>query len=161
MTFDPHEYGAARSDPGLGAFEPLPPSGRRITNRQLLTYFFCGVVLIASFRAGSNPAPVVKGSCTSPGFALSKTEVKSYGTLKWSAAGPQDATVVLGIDTRSLPGPRDDGLLSGPHRLKGCKASGLFGVRVPEGNHILTVYLVSADGTSKVLGTEKLIVDAP
>lgn len=159
--FDPHEFGAARSDPGLGAFEPLPPSGRRINNKKLLTYFFCGVVLIAIFRASSNPAPSVKASCTEPAYALSKTEVKSYGTLKWSAAGPTGSSVVFGVDTTTVPGALDEGLLSGPTALKACRASGLFGVGVPEGDHTLTAFLVAADGTAKVIGTEKLVVDAP
>lgn len=160
--FDPHELGARRSDPELAAFEPLPPSTRRFSNGQLLLAFFAAVVVIAFVRNGG-PAgdPAVTGSCTQPSFALNKTEVKSSGVLKWSAAGPATSEVAFAVDSGVLPTTLDAGLLAGPLPLTGCKRSGRFGIRAPEGDHVITVFLIDAAGTTTVLGTKKVTVDGP
>lgn len=159
--FDPHEFGARRSDPDLAAFEPLPPNARRYSNKQLLYLFFLAVVFVAVYRLGSERVPAVDGSCTKPAFALSKTELKQYGVINWSVAGPSTSKVVIGIDTSAVPTSLETGLLTGPRVLKGCKAGGLFGVRTPEGPHTVVVYLVDAAGTSTVVGSTKITVDRP
>lgn len=158
---DPHELGMRRSDPALGALEPLPPGPPRIAPLKLLAYFAIGVVVVAVLRDGvGGGAPAVTGSCTMPAFALNKESIRSNGALKWSATGPADATVVIGLDTTSVPSTREDGKLSGPTALKDCKADGLFGVRAPDGRHQVTAYLVKADGTSSVVSTSTIIVEA-
>jgi hypothetical protein len=160
--YDPHELGARRSDPELAALEPLPQSSRRVTNGQLLLAFFAAVVVIAFVRnGGPGGGPAVAGSCTQPAFALNKTEVKSGGVLKWSAAGPTASEVAFAVDSDTLPATLDAGLLAGPLPLSGCKRSGQFGIRASEGEHVVTVFLVDAEGTTTVLGTKKVTVDAP
>jgi hypothetical protein len=159
-VFDPHEFGARRSDPGLGAFEPLPPNPRRITTKNLLVYFILGVIVVAFIREGTGRGSVkVDGSCTKPAFALEKTEVTTYGVLKWSAAGPADRRLVFGVDTSTAPKNAATGLLLGPVRLTDCKAHGRFGVPVPAGEHVLTAFLLAPDGTSTVIGSKKLTVN--
>lgn len=159
--FDPHEFGARRSDPALGAFEPLPPTPRRYNNKQLLYLFFLGVVFVAVYRLGSERVPSVNGSCTKPAFALSKTELHQYGVINWSVAGPATSKVVIGIDSSSPPTTLQGGLLTGPLALKDCKAGGLFGVRSPAGDHTVVVYLIDPTGTSTVVGSKKITVDQP
>ena len=159
---DPHELGARRSDPGLAAFEPLPPNPRRVSVKNLLAYFVLGVLVVALIREGAGRGgPKVDGSCTRAAFAVNKTDVASYGVLTWSATGPAGSKVVFAIDTSTLPTSAADGLLLGPVTLTSCRAHGRFGVPVPPGNHVLTVFTVRTDGAATVLGTAKLTVNPP
>ncbi len=159
---DPHELGARRSDPGLAAFEPLPPNPRRVGTKNLLAYFVLGVLVVALIREGAGRGgPPVDGSCTKAAFALDKTDVASYGVLKWSATGPADSKVVFAIDTSTLPTSAGNGLLLGPVALTGCRAHGRFGVPVAAGDHVVTVFTVRPGGAAVVLGTAKLTVNPP
>jgi len=160
-TFDPHELGARRSDPTIAALEPFPPAPRRTSTKRLMAYFVVGVIVVAVLRDGAGRgAPAVTGSCMSPAFALDKSEVRSYGVLKWSATGPADAHLVIGVDTLRVPTTFTEGKLAGPVALRDCKATGRFGMRAPEGDHVLTIFLVAADGSSRALATRKIVVDA-
>jgi hypothetical protein len=160
--FDPHELGARRSDPTLAALEPLPPAPRRTSTRHLLLYFALGVLALAILRDGvGRSAPMVTGSCTMPSFALDKTEVPAFGVIKWSAAGPADASVVIGFDTSTVPTAIEQGKLAGPVALTGCAATGRFGMRGSAGDHVLTVFLVARDGSSRILKTQKIVVTGP
>ncbi|MCW2600431.1 MAG: hypothetical protein JWM02_2260 [Frankiales bacterium] len=160
---DPYELGVRRSsDPSLGAFEPLPRAPRRVSTRRLLVYFVLGVIAIGLIRSNTGSgAPRVAGSCTKAAFAVDKTNVTSYGALRWSAAGPAEDRVAFAVDTSTLPTSGAHGLLLGPVPLTGCKASGRFGVPLPAGQHLLTVFTVTPDGTATVLGTRKITVDPP
>jgi hypothetical protein len=159
--FDPHELGARRSDPTLAALEPIPDLPRsRWNGKNLLAYFVLGVVIIAFVRDGvGRPAPVADGSCTKPAFVLDQTEVRLYGVIRWSAAGPAGSSVVFGIDTSSLPSGLADGKLAGPLPLEGCRATGRFGVGAPLGDHVVTVFNVARDGRVTTVGTEKITVN--
>lgn len=159
--FDPYALGARRSDPELAALEPLPAAPRRLPTKTLLVYFVLGVAVIAFIREGTGRPLKVDGSCTKPAFALNRTEVKSGGVLKFGATGPATDSVVFGLDTDAVPTSTSPALLYGPALLTGCKAGGRFGVQTPEGNHVLTVFLVHPDGSFTVLGTQKLVIDDP
>ena len=155
---DPHELVAERIRAGLEPFEPLPPEIRRKDNKKLLIWFGLAVVVIALLRNGPGQgAPAVKGSCTRPAFAFDRTSVRYYGTVKWSVAGPSGAQVFITADSPSV----DAGKLLGPVTLRSCKASGLFGVPLKNGRHVVRVFLRQPDGSTRVLGTRSLEVHAP
>ena len=155
---DPHELAAARLRGGLEPFEPLPPDPRPIDRKKLLFYVLLGVVVVGVLRDGIGRwAPPVHGSCTSPAFALDRDEVGQYGVVKWAVAGPTGAQVVITADTTSAT----SGRLLGPLPLKQCKASGRFGVPLSDGDHVLRVFLREPDGGTSLLGTQKLVVNAP
>ena len=87
---------------GLEPFEPLPPDPRRTDRKRLLLYVVLGVVVIGVLRDGlGRGAPPVHGSCTKPAFALDRAEVRQYGVVKWSVAGPSGAQVVITADNAS------------------------------------------------------------
>jgi hypothetical protein len=155
---DPHELAAARLRSGLEPFEPLPPNPRPIDRKRLLFYALVGVVVVGVLRDGlGRGAPPVDGSCTKPAFALDREEVGQYGVVKWSVAGPSGAQVVITADTTSTA----IGRLLGPLPLKQCKASGRFGVPLSDGDHVLRVFLQEPGGATTLVGSQKLVVNAP
>ena len=156
MTFDPYEFGARNADPELGALQPLPPAPKRIPTLQLLAYFVAGVVVVAVLRGVGRPAPAAEGSCADPGFRLSATDVDQFGVLKWSATGPAEGRVVLGLDTSGVPVAT--GKLAGPVALTGCRASGQFGMPAAAGEHRVVAYLLRPDGSSTVVSTVEVTV---
>ena len=105
-----------------------------------------------------NAGPTVTGSCTQPAAALDKTDTRAYRSLAWSATGPAASSVVIGIDTTSLPTSEDAGRLLGPVPLTGCRAHGRVGVRATVGNHVLTFYAVAADGAATVINSKRIVV---
>lgn len=160
--FDPYELGARRSDPEFAALEPLPPlpGARRNSALRLLGYGVAGVVVLSLIRGGNgSTAPRPPGSCTQPAASFAGKSVKTYGGMRWSASGPADASVVIGIDTSALPTTGGTGRLAGPVALTGCRASGVVGIEVPAGRHVLTAYLVKADGTATVLLSQPIGVE--
>ena len=155
---DPHELAAARLRSGLEPFEPLPPDPRPIDRKRLLFYLLIGVVVVGVLRDGiGRGAPPVKGSCTQPGYALDRKEVGQNGVVKWAVAGPTGAQVVITADTVTPA----TGRLLGPLPLKQCRASGRFGVPLTDGDHVLRVFLRDPDGSTSLVGTQKLVVNAP
>jgi hypothetical protein len=161
--FDPHEFGARRSTPELAGIDPIPRLfSSRFSPKNLLLYFVLGVVVVAFVRAGvGRPQPKVARSCTTPAFELVNTEVKQYGVIKWSATGPNGTRVVFVMDANgstAVPTTAEAGLLAAPGPLKDCQASGRFGIRAGEGDHVVTALAVAADGTATVIGTEKILV---
>lgn len=158
--YDPYALGAANSDPALVGMQPLPPAPQRLHPKRLLAYFVALVLVVAVFREAGGP-PKAGGSCTKPAAALDKDEVRQYGVLKWSASGPAGSSVVIGADTTTVPTTLEQGKLSGPTAVKDCAASGLFGVRLPEGKHVLRVFLVGRNGTASVAATKDVTVTAP
>jgi hypothetical protein len=159
VTFDPYEIGARNSDPELGALQPLPPAPKRMRPMPLLGLLLgiAAVLAIAQGSVGGAP-PEVQGSCAEPAFALSTEQVDQFAVVRWSAAGPSGATVVLGVDVTSPPGP--DALL-GRRELVACGASGQFGLRVPPGEHTVTAFLVGTDGSVTTVGSRKVLVTEP
>lgn len=157
-ALDLHEQAAARLRTGLEPFEPLPPDPRPTDRKRLLLYLLIGVVVVGVLRDGiGRGAPPVKGSCTQPGFALDRSEVGQYGVVKWAVAGPTGAQVVITADTTTT----ESGRLLGPLPLKQCRASGRFGVPLSDGDHVLRVFLREPDGATSLVGTQKLVVNAP
>ncbi len=155
---DPFEQVAERIEAGRKPFEALPPDPRRIDRKRLIMYVVVGALLVAVLRDGlGRPAPPVQGSCAKPGFALDRVEVTEGAVIKWSVAGPSGSQVVITADTTSP----ETGRLLGPVPVKDCKASGRFGVPLPDGDHVLRVFLLNADGSTTVVGTQKLVVNAP
>jgi hypothetical protein len=155
---DASELAAERLQAGREPFEPLPPTLRRLDRKRLLLYLVLGAVTVAVLRDGlGRGAPPVKGSCTQPAFAFDRTEVREDGVVKWSVAGPPDAQVVITADSTTA----DGGRLLGPVTLQGCKASGRFGVVLQDGTHVLRVFLRQPDGTTQVIGTRTIVVNAP
>jgi hypothetical protein len=155
---DASEQAAARLRAGLEPFEPLPPDPRPINRKKLLLYVFLGVLVVGVLRDGlGRGAPSVDGSCTRPAFALDRSEVGQYGVVKWSVAGPTGAQVVITADTTTT----STGRLLGPLPLKQCKASGRFGVPLSDGDHVLRVFLLGTDGATSLVGSQKLVVNAP
>ena len=96
-----------------------------------------------------------------PSYKLSREDVPRYGVVRWSAAGPSEASVVFALDTTTVPAVGTDQLLAGPLPLTGCLRTGQFGVRAEAGEHKVSVLLVRADGTSTVLGSSQLTVEDP
>jgi hypothetical protein len=159
---DPHELAAHRLDPTLGPSLPVPLPRKRVSPLRLLGYFALAVAVLALVTGNvGRHAPEVDGSCTKPGLAFDRTSVRSQAPVRWAAKGPADARVVIGIDTTALPGTRAEGRLAGPVPLEDCAADGLFGVPVKPGDHVLTAFLVSPDGTARVLRTQRLEVTDP
>ena len=158
-AFDPYDLGARRSDPELGAFEPLPPNPRTVTTNKLLGLFVLVVVAVGLFRTGQDGGRVpAAGSCTRPTFHVSATTVASGAVLSWSVSGDADSSVVFGIDTSTRPVSTQTGLLDGPVRLAGCKALGTLRLAVPAGPHVLSVYIEPRSGAALLLGTQKVTV---
>jgi hypothetical protein len=160
---DPFERMARRTDPQYGQLGPVndvPLPGLR--GKNLLLLFFAGVIVVALFREGpAGGRPQLEKSCTKAAYKLSREDVPRYGVVRWSAAGPSDASVVFALDTTTVPPAGSDHLLAGPLPLTGCLRTGLFGVRADEGVHRVAALLVRADGTSTVLGSSSLRVNAP
>ena len=138
--FDPYEFGARRSDPLLAALEPLPSAPPRIRTSTILLCLAVGIAVVVFSRGttgNDNAGPAVKGSCTQAAAALDKTETRAYRSLAWSATGPPTSSVVIGLDTTSLPTSDTAGRLLGPVPLTGCRAHGRVGVRATAGSHVL------------------------
>ena len=155
---DQHELAAERMAAGLGPFEPLPETLRRFDRKRQVLLFLLGAIALLLYRgAQTGGPPSASGSCTRPAFDFDHTSVRYYGTVRWSVAGPAGSSVVITADSASVT----TGRLAGPVALKDCRAQGRFGVPLPDGTHLIRVFLVSGDGTTTVLGTKDLVVHAP
>lgn len=154
---DPHELAAARMRAAYGPYEPLPNELRRLNSRKLLVYvaLAVGIAALLSGRLGTG-APQVRGSCTEPAAALDRDDVGQFGLVSWSVAGPSGSEVVL---TADAAGP-DTGRLQPPVPVRDCKATGRFSARLSEGEHVVRVFLRQADGSTRLLTTERLVVNA-
>jgi hypothetical protein len=153
--WDPYEFGARRSDPELAALEPIAGSPPRVRTSTVLLVAVAAVAFVLFSRGTfgrDHPGPAVTGSCTSPAVSLSKDTTRTYGALEWSATGPSGSSVVIGLDTTSLPGAADR--LSAPVPLTGCRAHGRVGVHGAVGPHRLTFFAVAPDGSATVLATK-------
>lgn len=155
---DPHELAAERMRTGLEPFEPLPPQLRRYDRKRLLVMVLMGALVVAVLRDGlGRGAPPVDGSCTRPAYAFDRDEVGQAGVIKWSAAGPTGSYVIVTADSPSPDAHR----LLGPLPLKDCRASGLFGVPLSDGSHVLRVFLRRPDGATSVIGERRVEVNLP
>lgn len=155
---DPSEQAYDRLTAPAAPYEPLPPRLHRVSRRRLLVYAFLFVMVVAVFRDGvGRGAPDVDGSCERPAFAFDHTEVVEDRAVKWAVAGPAGTSVVITADSATA----DRGRLLGPVPLRGCAASGRFGARLKDGDHVLRVFLLRPNGSSLLVGQQTLTVNAP
>jgi len=150
--FDPHEFGARRSDPSLAGFDPLPAFPRRLRPLTLLTGFAALVAVAVAVHGGARARAVaLPASCTTPAYAVSALQAPQAGAVRWSAVGPASSSVVFALDSTAPPTTAAAGLLTGPVVLAGCRASGQFPVRGAPGAHLLAAFLLGRDGRSTML----------
>lgn len=154
---DPHELAAQRMRAAYGPYEPLPNELRRLNSKKVLVYAALAVAVVAllSSELGGG-SPQVKGSCTEPAAALDRKDVTQFGLVSWSVAGPTGAEVVLTADAATP----DAGQLQPPVPVKDCKAEGRFAARLSDGEHVVRVFLRQTDGSTRLLTTETLVVNA-
>lgn len=112
---------------------------------------------------GRNHTPALATSCTSPGLAISVTELRRGNPLYFAVTGP-DRTVVVAIDAASitsdyvatpLAGAREAQVDRVPVKMSGCKGKGEMGVQVQPGEHTISVF--PADGGAALV-SKKLTV---
>jgi hypothetical protein len=155
---DPSEQAYARLNPPAAPYEPLPPRLHQFDRKRLLVYAVLLVVVVAVLRDGlGRGAPEVDGSCDSPGFAFSTSDVTQDAPVKWAVKGPAGTQVVITADSTDAARNR----VLGPVPLAGCAAEGRFGARLPDGEHLMRVFLLRPDGTSSLVGLTTLTVNAP
>jgi hypothetical protein len=135
----------------------LPARVHQVDRKRLAVYAVLFVLVVAVFRDGiGRGAPEVEGSCDRPAFALDRTEVRQDYVVKWAVRGPSGAQVVITANSADPAAGR----LLGPLPLKDCHADGRFGVPLPDGEHLLRVFLQTG-GTTTLLGDQELTVNAP
>ena len=155
---DASELAYERMRPDLEPVVPLPPSLHRVSRRRLLVYAAMFVMVLGVLRGGlGRGAPPVDGSCDRPGFAFDRVAVDQDRPVKWSVAGPDGTDVVITANSTS-PGQN---VVLGPLPLEDCGASGRFGVRLGDGDHVMRVFLLRPDGGSTLVGQQTLTVNAP
>lgn len=124
------------------------------------------IVVGGLFRsAGSSQRPRLTADCTHSRLALSASSVEQGSLVTWTATGPSDGTVILGIDVMRFTKAVDGTLAREPVngkpldatqpasselQLKGCSGSGFFGAVVPPGKHTVSLFRVSASGAEPV-----------
>ncbi|HVE74709.1 MAG TPA: hypothetical protein VNA30_06450 [Mycobacteriales bacterium] len=122
-----------------------------------------GVLLILAVGSGvryggASREPQLERSCTTPALALSVDSARPGAAIRWTAVGPADTRVVLGVDVAELrpdlspvavPG-RTPQVVGEPRLLTGCRISGVFGVQVPVGKHEVVLLRVTEAGGEPV-----------
>lgn len=155
---DPSELAYERLRKASEPAVPLPPQLHRFPRKKLLLYGFLFLLVVAVLRDGiGRPPPDAGGSCTRPAFAFHTDEVAQDGAVKWSVDGPDGTRVV--INAGSTDPSRN--VLLGPLALSGCSAEGVFGARLPDGEHTVRVFLLDGAGAHTVVGQRLLTVNAP
>lgn len=155
---DPSEQAYDRLTAPAAPYEPLPAQLRRFDLKRWLLYAVLLFVVVAVFRDGvGRGAPEVDGACDRPAFALDKAEVDQDAPVKWAVKGPTGDQVVITANSASP----STGRVLGPLPLEGCAADGLFGASLPDGEHVIRVFLLRPDGSHVVLGQKVLTVNAP
>jgi hypothetical protein len=158
-SFDPHEFGARRSDPSLAGFDPLPPMPRRLRPRTVLAAFAAVVVVGATIHGGARPqGPALAASCTTPAYAVSTLQAPEHGVVRYTAVGPAGSSVVFALDSTAPPAATAPELLAGPRLLDGCRAAGQFEARGTTGRHRLSVFAVAQDGRTTALRSQSFTI---
>ena len=160
-TFDPYELGARRSDPQLAALDPIPDTPPRIRTSTILLALVVGIAFVVLSRGTASKhdnGPAVTGSCTQPAVALDRTSTRRYGALSWSAWAPEGSSIVIALDSTSLPAPGTAARLAGPVRLAGCRGHGRFGLPADVGKHELTFFAVTPSGAATTIGSKPMTV---
>lgn len=135
--------------------EALPP--RSLRPLKVLALFAVFAVVFALGRNGlPGDGPAVDGGCDRPALALDQTVIRQFGSVRWTVAGPAGATVVLAVDSTSVP---SEGALVRTV-LGSCEAHGVVGISGEPGRHTVTAWVV-VDGQAQVAGTRPLEIVAP
>jgi hypothetical protein len=156
---DQYELAAERLRAEIEPYEPLPQGLHRFTPRRLVLYVLLGVVVVALVHSGTKGRKElpVTGSCTQPGFTIDHDTVPVNGKLSWAVVGPTGAEALVTVDSSSP----DRGVAAGPTTLRACRAGGQFTLEAPAGAHVLRVFLINPEGTSQLVGSKELVVNAP
>ena len=150
---DPFERAARRADPDYAVLAEAAEPPKSLRAPRLLLMFGALVVATALVRSGGRAD--LERSCTTPGFALSDADVTPNAPLEWAATGPAEDHVVLALDSpQVLPTSPVDG----PTNLTGCLVHGSFPVQVHPGQHQVTAFVVTPDGTVVARLTKTLTV---
>lgn len=171
---DPYELAIARAaeesggDDG-GAPPPLPRLqvfGLRVGPWGLLVGFAVLVAVGGFVRfGGGSRTPPLEPSCTTPALALAVSRVQPGGLVTWAATGRNGIEVVLAVDVARyqdgvpvpVGGPTQ--VIEPPIRLDGCTATGRFGIQVPPGEHVVSIFPLG--GTSLPLASRTITVTEP
>ncbi len=136
------------------------PPPRTMRPLKVLGIFAVGAVAFALGQNGlPGDGPAIDGGCDRPAFVLSDKEVRQYGSVRWSVTGPRGTTLVIAVDATAPPEPGPQRLVT--TTLDSCQVHGAFGVPTGSGDHTVTAFLLSPDGTSRTAGTVPLSVVAP
>jgi len=180
---DPYEAAAGRMDrqrraeeagdvspppPDLQFERPPRPGGRTLTALLVVV----AVVAVAQVF-GSARTPELATDCDAPALALSTDSADRGTPVRWAATGPDEGRYILAVDVVSIaprpgsdvfdgqpaPGRRlpETQTASEPFRLRDCAADGVFGVRVPAGEHTVTMFRLD-DGGSVAVSSHPLEV---
>ena len=102
---------------------------------------------------GGRKPPELAASCHTPALALSASSIRRGGPLLYTTVGPTDR-VVLAIDAATVAADGTATPLAGhpqaqvvpPKQLAHCKASGVLGVQVQPGEHVVGVFPATGGG---------------
>lgn len=177
--FDPYDSVADRiaepppattEDPEKSEPLPKPPTKK-------ILVILAGVLAIVFLRTSStSPTPRLDADCTTPAFALSMETAEMGSPVEWTVVGPASERFALAVDAAGVQrGPTgrltaqpaagltlDDVQLASELEIvpTGCRATGLFGVRVRPGEHTVTLFRL-AGGSAQALTTTRLVVEEP
>jgi hypothetical protein len=95
----------------------------------------------------------VATSCDKPALALSAQTIRRGGALRYTTVGPA-TRIVLAIDAATVAADGTATPLAGhsdpqvipPAELTKCKVSGILGVQVQPGEHVVGVFPASGGG---------------
>jgi len=102
---------------------------------------------------GGRKPPELAASCDKPALALSTSTIRIGGPLRYTTVGPTDR-IVVAIDAASVAADGTATPLAGheetqvipPQQLTGCKVSGILGVQVQPGEHVIGVFPAAGGG---------------
>jgi len=173
---DPYEAAAGRLDRQRRADEagdvgPLPPDLQferppRPGGRTLTALLVVVAVVAVAQVLSSGRTPELPTDCDTPALALSTDSADRGTPVRWAATGPDEGQYILAVDVVSIaPRPGSDVFdgepapgrqlpetqtASEPFRLRNCTADGVFGVRVPPGEHTVTMFRLTGGGSVPV-----------
>ncbi len=168
---DPYELAVARAAEESGGDDreappPLPRLqvfGFRVGPWGLLVGFAVLVAVGGFVRFdGGNRTPALEPSCTTYALELGVSRALPGGLVTWSAAGPDRGDYLLAVDVTRfqdgvpVPAAAQTQVVDPPFSLSGCRASGRFGIQVPPGEHVVSVFRIG--GTSEPFASAKITV---
>jgi hypothetical protein len=114
-----------------------------------------GIILIGSTvrLSGARKPPDLTTSCTVPALALSTPTIRIGGPLRYTTVGPTDR-IVVAIDATKVAADGTATPLAGhtetqvipQQQLTDCRVSGILGVQVQPGEHVIGVFPAAGGG---------------